>query len=94
MAGFYEREKRPFWPHLTIGRFKSTERHQRGARQPGGGRGGPARAESAEPLPDDLPDALRQPFDATRLTLYSSTLKPQGAVYEPLKRVDLSATTA
>jgi 2'-5' RNA ligase len=88
-AGFYEREKRPFWPHLTIARFKSTERHQKAPRQRAAGRGGAGRAEAAEPLPDDLPEALREPFEAARLTLYRSTLKPQGAVYEPLKRVEL-----
>jgi RNA 2',3'-cyclic 3'-phosphodiesterase len=31
-----------------------------------------------------LPAGLRAPFEATRLTLYRSTLKPQGSVYEPL----------
>ena len=29
-AGLYEPEKRPFWPHLTIARFKQTERHRTG----------------------------------------------------------------
>ena len=39
----------------------------------------------------ELPDELREPFEAGRLTLYKSTLRPQGAEYEPLKRVELSA---
>src|SRR5205814_1992468 len=37
--GLYEPEKRPFWPHLTIARFKQTERH----RTSGGPRGRPDR---------------------------------------------------
>lgn len=38
----------------------------------------------APPLPDDAPP--REPFPAADLTLYRSTLRPQGAVYEPLAR--------
>jgi RNA 2',3'-cyclic 3'-phosphodiesterase len=30
------------------------------------------------------PDALPPPFEAAELTLYRSTLRPQGALYEPL----------
>jgi 2'-5' RNA ligase len=88
-AGYYEPEKRPFWPHLTVARFKQTERHRTGgrARSEAGGRGrGPA--EAPESLPE-LPDDLRNPFQAARLTLYRSTLRPQGAVYEPLARAAL-----
>ena len=33
-----------------------------------------------------LPGELRRPFSAGQVTLYSSTLRPQGAVYEPLAR--------
>jgi 2'-5' RNA ligase len=29
------------------------------------------------------------PFEARELTLYRSTLRPQGALYEPLARVTL-----
>src|SRR6185503_8619541 len=75
-AGLYEPEKRPFWPHLTLARFKQTERH----RTSGGPRGRPDRPSGgssapAGPLPE-FPDELRKPFEATRLTLYKSTLKP------------------
>jgi len=35
----------------------------------------------------DLPDALREPFRAGRVTLYRSTLRRSGAVYEPLASV-------
>jgi 2'-5' RNA ligase len=95
-AGVYEPEKRPFWPHLTIARFKQTERHRTGGGRGGGARGGrPARgpAEQPEPLPE-VPDELREPIQAARLTLYSSTLKPQGAVYEALARQEVTGTEA
>jgi 2'-5' RNA ligase len=36
--------------------------------------------------PPPLPRELRQPFRAGEITLYRSTLRPQGAVYEPLAR--------
>jgi 2'-5' RNA ligase len=86
-GGYYEPEKRPFWPHITIARFKQTERHRAG----GGARGGGGRrgVEQPEPLPE-LPDELREPFAAGRLTLYKSTLRPQGAEYDPLARTELS----
>jgi 2'-5' RNA ligase len=38
----------------------------------------------APPLPDDAPPGA--PFAAADLTLYRSTLRPQGALYEPLAR--------
>ena len=47
-------------------------RVKRGARVPGG------------LAPPELPAELRQPFQASRVTLFRSTLKPSGAVYEPL----------
>jgi len=37
------------------------------------------------PLPPDPPPPA-EPFDAPVVTLYRSTLRPQGAVYEPLAR--------
>jgi 2'-5' RNA ligase len=88
-AGLYEPEKRPFWSHLTVARFKKTERHQGGARPRTGARArGPI--DQPEPLPE-LPEELQQPFRAGRLTLYRSTLKPQGAVYDALARVELAS---
>jgi 2'-5' RNA ligase len=39
------------------------------------------------PLPDA--PAPAEPFSASELTLYRSTLRPQGALYEPLARVGL-----
>jgi 2'-5' RNA ligase len=86
-AGLYEPEKRPFWPHVTIARFKQTERHRTG----GGARGGSrkaARGPAAQPAPTpEFPEELGETFKASRLTLYKSELRPQGAVYEPLARV-------
>jgi 2'-5' RNA ligase len=35
-----------------------------------------------------LPPPLQEPFRATRMTLFRSTLKPSGAVYEPLASAD------
>ena len=38
-----------------------------------------------------LPPPLQEPFRATRMTLFRSTLKPSGAVYEPLASADADA---
>lgn len=47
-----------------------------------------ARAKRGKPprglAPPALPAELRQAFSSGQVTLYSSTLRPQGAVYEPL----------
>ena len=67
-GGWYRREKRPFWPHLTLARVKRGERRVDGLTGP------------------EAPDA---PFQAAQLTLYRSTLRPQGALYEPLGRASL-----
>jgi RNA 2',3'-cyclic 3'-phosphodiesterase len=66
---WYRPEKRPFWPHLTLARVKSRERH-------------------VPPLPD-APAPPAEPFLARELTLYRSTLRPQGAIYDPLARTEL-----
>jgi 2'-5' RNA ligase len=66
---WYEPEKRPFWPHVTLARVK------RGRRR-------------VPPLPEVAPPAA--PFTASELTLYRSTLRREGAVYEPLARTRLS----
>ena len=39
----------------------------------------------AAPMPEDPPPP-EEPFDAPVVTLYRSTLRPQGALYEPLAR--------
>jgi RNA 2',3'-cyclic 3'-phosphodiesterase len=45
------------------------------------------RDQRAEPLPSDPPSI--EPFRADQVTLYRSTLRPQGAQYDPLARVRL-----
>jgi 2'-5' RNA ligase len=45
------------------------------------------RGERAVPL--EGPPAPADPFEASDLTLYRSTLRPQGAIYEPLRRTTL-----
>ena len=69
------------------GPLQATERHAAAgrARDRGGGRGP---ADQPEPLPEP-PEELQKPFQAGRLTLYRSTLKPQGAMYDSLARVEL-----
>jgi RNA 2',3'-cyclic 3'-phosphodiesterase len=73
---FYEPEKRPFWPHLTVARVKP---EKRGSRKPA----------LVERAPGPLPEQLFRPFSALRLTLYRSHLRPQGAEYIPLAAKDL-----
>jgi 2'-5' RNA ligase len=73
-AGFYEPERRPFWPHLTYARAR--RKHERAA------------AKAALPA---LPARLRKPFIASRVTLYRSTLKREGAVYSRISSVEASA---
>jgi RNA 2',3'-cyclic 3'-phosphodiesterase len=79
-AGFYEPEKRPFWPHVTVARVKS-DRRRAGGRRPA--------ARTAPQAPPELSERLKRAFRTPWLTLYRSTLKPQGAVYEPLARLEL-----
>ena len=90
-AHLYEPESRPFWPHVTIARFKR-EGTRRDGGAPRGARGGRARGGPgpAAGLVPELPEDLQAPFSADRLTLYRSTLRPQGAQYEALSRVELA----
>ena len=44
------------------------------------------RGERRVPPPPDAPAPPADAFDAGVLTLYRSTLRPQGAIYEPLRR--------
>jgi RNA 2',3'-cyclic 3'-phosphodiesterase len=81
---FYEPEKRPFWPHLTVARVRSERLPPaKGQRR---GRGRPKRVDKR---PGALPDALTDPFGGVRVALYRSNLKPQGAEYVRLGGVDL-----
>jgi RNA 2',3'-cyclic 3'-phosphodiesterase len=73
----FEPEKRPFWPHVTVARVKSTGRGSR-------------RSRSVERQPRGLPKDLLQPVRCVRVRLYRSELQPQGARYTPLAQVELS----
>ncbi|HET7120344.1 MAG TPA: RNA 2',3'-cyclic phosphodiesterase [Solirubrobacterales bacterium] len=75
-GGFYEPEKRPFWPHVTVARVRP---EARGSRRP---------AVVADP-PAKLPEELSEAFLGVRLALYRSELKPTGARYVPLALVEL-----
>lgn len=75
-GGFYEPEKRPFWPHVTVARVRS---EGRGARRP---------AVVSEP-PGKLPEGLLEARICRRMTLYRSELKLTGARYVPLAQVQL-----
>lgn len=73
----YKREKRPFWPHVTVARVKSVGRGKR-------------RPATVELPPGRLPPALLSPVRCVRVTLYRSELNPTGARYTPLAHVELS----
>lgn len=73
----YKREKRAFWPHVTVARVKAE-------------RDGPKRPRPVERHPGKLPHSLLAPVRCVRLTLYRSELQPQGAQYTPLAQVELS----
>jgi RNA 2',3'-cyclic 3'-phosphodiesterase len=76
-AGLHEAEERDFWPHVTVARVRSEGRGSRG----------PA---AVTQRPGDLPERLKEPFYAVRLTLYRSELQPGGSRYVPLAQVELS----
>ena len=75
-ARFYEPEKRPFWPHLTVARVKP---EKRGSRKPA----------PVEEGPGPLPEHMFPPFRPTRLVLFRSHLRPTGAEYEPMAELEL-----
>jgi 2'-5' RNA ligase len=75
-GGFYEPEKRPFWPHVTVARVRS---EARGSKRP---------AVVSEP-PGSIPEGLAEPRLAVRMALYRSELQPTGARYVPLAQVEL-----
>jgi RNA 2',3'-cyclic 3'-phosphodiesterase len=66
-------EKRPFTPHLTLGRVRSSQ-------------GREALYRTLEAIsPPIFPELL-----VKELVLYRSTLRPQGALYTPLRQIALS----
>lgn len=68
--------EREFWPHLTVARVRPAAE------------GGRRRGKVIRP-PGPLPAALREPFDAVRITLYRSKIKSAGPEYTPLAQVEL-----
>jgi 2'-5' RNA ligase len=76
-AGLHEAEDRDYRPHVTVARVRP---EGRGSRRPA----------AVTRRPGDLPDRLKEPFYAVRMTLYRSELQPGGARYVPLAQVELS----
>ncbi len=76
LEGFYEPEKRPYWPHVTVARVRAE----------GGGSRRPVRVE----VPSG-PSPTRRTgwFNGVRISLYRSELQPRGARYVPLAQVEL-----
>ena len=75
-GGFYEPEKRPFWPHLTMARVKPEVPKSRK----------PALITTP---PHPLPEHMFRFFRPTRLVLFKSHLRRSGAEYEPLAELEL-----
>lgn len=74
-----EPERRPFWPHVTLARVR---------KRPGTG-GRSRKPRKVGRAPGALPPELTEPFGAVRIALYRSTLRPEGAKYVPLAKLDL-----
>jgi RNA 2',3'-cyclic 3'-phosphodiesterase len=80
---FYKPEKRPFWSHVTVARVRS----ERGSRAKGRKRGKPMQVTD---FPGRLPEELLESFEAPRLALYRSHLRPTGAEYVRLAELNLA----
>ncbi len=79
-AGFYEPEKRPFWPHLTVARVRT---EGRGSRRPA----------AVETPPGPLPGDYEHTFVSVRMRLYRSYLRPlgsEGSTYLSLASLELN----
>ena len=76
-AGFYEPEKRRFWPHVTVARVKPRGRHA----APGRHAGMRTPPVTVPPPPDE--------FTASEVVLYRSHLGRGPARYEALARFTL-----
>jgi 2'-5' RNA ligase len=74
--GFYEPEKRAFWPHLTVARVKPEAPGSR-------------KAALIRTQPHPLPEHMFRFFRPTRLVLFKSHLRRSGAEYEPLAELEL-----
>jgi 2'-5' RNA ligase len=75
-GGFYEPEKRAFWPHLTMARVKP---EAPGSRKPA----------LIRTQPHPLPEHMFRFFRPTRLVLFKSHLRRTGAEYEAMAELEL-----
>jgi RNA 2',3'-cyclic 3'-phosphodiesterase len=75
-AGFYEPEKRAFWPHVTVARVKPEAPKSRKPAQ-------------VRTQPHPLPEHMFRFFRPTRLVLFKSHLRRAGAEYEPMAELEL-----
>jgi RNA 2',3'-cyclic 3'-phosphodiesterase len=75
-AGFYEPEKRAFWPHLTVARVKPEAPRSR-------------KPALIRTQPHPLPEHMFRFFRPTRLVLFKSHLRRTGAEYEALAELEL-----
>jgi 2'-5' RNA ligase len=75
-AGFYEPEKRAFWPHLTVARVKPEAPRSR-------------RPAHIRIEPHPLPEHVFRFFRPTRLVLFKSHLRRSGAEYEAMAELEL-----
>jgi RNA 2',3'-cyclic 3'-phosphodiesterase len=75
-GGFYEPEKRPFWPHLTVARVRAEAPKSRK----------PAQITTE---PHSLPEHMFRFFRPTRLVLFKSHLRRTGAEYEAVAELEL-----
>jgi RNA 2',3'-cyclic 3'-phosphodiesterase len=80
-ARFYKPERREFWTHVTVARVRS----ERGSRA----RGRRGKAMRVEAPPEALQPELTRPFEAPRLALYRSYLRPSGTEYVRLAELSL-----
>jgi 2'-5' RNA ligase len=75
-GGFYEPEKRAFWPHLTVARVKPEAPRSR-------------KPALIRTQPHPLPEHMFRFFRPTRLVLFKSHLRRTGAEYEALAELEL-----
>jgi 2'-5' RNA ligase len=75
-GGFYEPEKRPFWPHLTVARVKPEAPRSR-------------KPALIRTQPHPLPEHMFRFFRPTRLVLFKSHLRRTGAEYEAMAELEL-----
>jgi 2'-5' RNA ligase len=87
-GGYYKPEKRAFWPHVTVARVRNERRTDAAGKRRKG------RPRLVESPPGDLPPGLERPFDAVRVSLYRSNLRPQGAEYASLATMELPPAAA